>query len=347
MPTIYWIKEELSKHYTNLDLNKGVDLDRDGQIEESERTDLDNNNEVDSKEWKQFLSKNEETLKSLGGFFKYYYKYGSLFSPDNRIHNLFFIESELASEEKIANAYIQVAIVWIIVLKYLSKHKDLTIEQKLQLIYEAQLASGIGFKAQKEPLFTQNISKEELDCDTSSFFTKFVAHEIGITVYLADAPKHVYIKAENEAGKIFNMDIGEIYSDEYYIKNLHISNKAIAQKVYLQSLSYDEELALFYENRGSAKIKLKKYKEALEDYNKALKLYPHDAASYGNRGVIKIKLKDFEGAIEDFKKSLELDPDSKLIRNNLRLAKIADYFNYIWKDIILGEPVMDLDDVNF
>ena len=76
---IHWIQNELEKHYKGVDLTKGVDLDRNGKVDEDERTDLNGDGKVDPAEWQAFLKGHEPQLKNLGAFFKDYYSYiGSL-----------------------------------------------------------------------------------------------------------------------------------------------------------------------------------------------------------------------------------------------------------------------------
>ena len=61
-----------------------------------------------------------------------------------------------------------------------------------------------------------------------------------------------------------------------------------------------------YVKRGTLNTNLGKYKEAVEDYNKAVELNPNDAMLFYNRGTVKIELGDLEGAKEDFEKAMEL-----------------------------------------
>ena len=62
-----------------------------------------------------------------------------------------------------------------------------------------------------------------------------------------------------------------------------------------------------YYNRGDAKLKLKDYKNAILDYNKAIELDPNYVDAYNVRGLAKYDLKDYGGAILDFNKVIELN----------------------------------------
>ena len=59
------------------------------------------------------------------------------------------------------------------------------------------------------------------------------------------------------------------------------------------------------------KVFLKDYSGAIDDYNKAIELYPNYAIAYYNRGGAKYDLKDYAGAIADYNKAIELDSKCK------------------------------------
>ena len=141
----YWIKAELSRHFADLNFEKGVDLDRNGRIEGSERTDVNDDGEVDVAELKAFLKSNQHALENLGGFLKIFYDHGQIFSPDNPLHNLLFIESEIVSPHWLKTAYQKVERILDTVkrrplLEYTSLYK-------LQAVYEVMENMGIRLAA--------------------------------------------------------------------------------------------------------------------------------------------------------------------------------------------------------
>jgi len=75
--------------------------------------------------------------------------------------------------------------------------------------------------------------------------------------------------------------------------------------------SYSQSDATDYIIKGNAKLKLKDYKGAMQDYNKAIDLDPEYKIAYFGRGTAKVKLKDYSGAIKDYNKAIDLDPEFK------------------------------------
>ena len=86
-------------------------------------------------------------------------------------------------------------------------------------------------------------------------------------------------------------------------------------KVWANNLSlYDDVISKYpnaffaYGNRGLAKDDLGDKQGALDDYNKALELNPHNSEAYNNRGLVKDHMGDYRGAADDYTKALEINP---------------------------------------
>ena len=91
--------------------------------------------------------------------------------------------------------------------------------------------------------------------------------------------------------------------------------------LFITTLAYTKT-AEDYFNSGYAKAELKKYRGAIQDYNKAIELNPNYADAYYSRGNAKGKLQDYRGAIQDFNKAIELNPKLAEAYNNRGLTKI-------------------------
>ena len=342
----HWISTELSKHFEGLDLALGVDFDGNGVIDGSERTDLDSDGEVCTDEWKKFCEGNENALKILGGHFKYYYEVGSAFSPDNPIHDVIAIESELVTPDEIRKAYETAekiykdvkllasvgyfSLSWSPISSYpatLATHEGLYLLNKT---YAAMNKNGLDFTVGLNRLFISGISEGGVDCDTSSMIALAVGHEMDWPVYMVRAPRHAFIRWDDGEDQPFNMDYGEVYyddgiifSDDLYTSLLNISQHSIDNGVYLHNMSYDETIALWYAIRADRKSDLGEYAEAIADYDRAIGLDPNSANAYFGRAYVKFSLGEDMAAIADYEKAVELDPNDASAHYNCANAKHA------------------------
>jgi tetratricopeptide (TPR) repeat protein len=72
-------------------------------------------------------------------------------------------------------------------------------------------------------------------------------------------------------------------------------------------LNFEEIFAFYYNLKGASEADSGRYREALEDFNKALELNPKLSAALFNRATIKADTGDLKGAREDFVKLRELE----------------------------------------
>lgn len=74
-----------------------------------------------------------------------------------------------------------------------------------------------------------------------------------------------------------------------------------------------------YNTMGSALVKLKKYSEAIENYNKAIELDPDWDVPLNHRGYCELELGNLEKAYQDINKAREMNPDNSYAWMNLGL----------------------------
>jgi prolyl oligopeptidase len=172
-----WLDTALSLHIPYLDLKVGADLNDDGRIEGSERTDLDGDCTVDTEELRKFLSNNRNALTNLGGYFKHYYSAGTFLKPDNPIHDILLKESEATPAAEMKKAY---GIMNRIVRKVSrrSSRKKLSPQRKLKLVHNAMKREGLKFSDDlaKESL-VESINSGVLSPYHKSCIAIAVAHE--------------------------------------------------------------------------------------------------------------------------------------------------------------------------
>ena len=68
-------------------------------------------------------------------------------------------------------------------------------------------------------------------------------------------------------------------------------------------------LARIHCNLGIAQRELRQYDQAMDNFNKALKVCPDDAVTMVNRGLLHFNLSELEDACENFKTALSLNPN--------------------------------------
>ncbi|MGO8955677.1 MAG: tetratricopeptide repeat protein [Rhodomicrobium sp.] len=83
-----------------------------------------------------------------------------------------------------------------------------------------------------------------------------------------------------------------------------------------RALSIEPSFALAHYNRGNALRELKRYDEALRSYEKAITLRPNDAELHNNRANTLQELKRFDEAVASYEKALEIKPDFALAFRN-------------------------------
>ncbi len=305
-----------------MDLTKGVDLDRNGAIEGAEITGQNSDGNVDSAEWQKFMGDNKAALEKLGGHFKVYYSTGDTFRPDNIIHDLFAIESELTATDEIENAYEKAAWIRNRVVERLSGASIAPME-RMKLVYKVIAEAGLNLDDQSGDGLARSIAKGRLDCDTSGFIILAMAHEFGWPVYAVSGPQHFFLRWDDGAGERFNIDYGESYSDAFYTAYLNIDSKSVAKGVFLRNLGYDDLLSLFYQSRGVRKKDSGRLLDAIADFDASIFLNKRYAMAFSSRGSAYKDLGQYEEAIADLNRALALNPndaDNYLARADAKSA---------------------------
>ena len=207
--SVNWAKTLISKQYGDrLARDGGVDFDGNGKIEEKEQFgDLNKNGTTgDADDYLSYLEANRPYIEKQIEFVGF--QQG--FSPNNIIHQVLFIESEMFSAEDVKKAYQILGDILAQVKRELNE--NMTNEEKARLVYEVMRSRGFGFQDQENALFINNLLRKSVDCDTSSFVVLAVAQELNWPVTLVDLLYHTFVRWVGD--KPFNIDFGEIRSDK-------------------------------------------------------------------------------------------------------------------------------------
>lgn len=150
--------------------------------------------------------------------------------------------------------------------------------------------------------------------------TKKLIEENNINIQISNLFNSAY-QADNN--KDYNSSIN------YYNKIIKMIDDLLKRydKNSKEYSKYKNNYFIAYNNRGISKYKLEQYREAIKDYDRAIKLNINDSEAYNNRGCAKAKLRLYEEAIKDFDRAIELNINYSEAYNNRGTAK-ADFGDY-------------------
>ena len=128
---------------------------------------------------------------------------------------------------------------------------------------------------------------------------------------------------------LYNSKNGDAYWHRALAYNLN-GDYQLAINDYSTAMFYNfdpEDLATLYDNRGNNKRQLKQNREAISDYNTAIKLNPKKGKYFGHRGLAYQNNSDYQLAIDDFGTAIlyfqQPKIDLAILYNYLAINKMA------------------------
>lgn len=343
----FWVRALLEEYDPRFLARWGLDLNGNGRIEGTEVFgDLDQNGEIGDSDYCRYLESNRDRLSELIPFFRW----GREFHPENRIHQLIYLESDLFPSVMVESAY-----------QFLADFNHATErrlrnwmspERQVEVVYDAlQYDMGVNLENQEDSSFVSNIARRAMDCDTSSFAVMAVGDERDWPLVAVLAPQHLFLRWE--AGEtVFNMDHGESFSNQYYQRRFDIPDAMIAGGAYLSSLENNQLRGEFLAIRafilqsrdgdandvwtaaanfnpnsewassllGNVLLNAGEYLDALSFYDQGLRLNPEDANLHNGRGAILFDLGRYEEALVEFEMALQINADDAAVQRNRGLV---------------------------
>ena len=303
----FWIEGVLTETYPQFLEKKGVDLDGNGAIEGKEVFGDLNGNGIggDRDDYKIYLRNNRPALSAKIPFLKW----GERLSVDNRIHQLMYWFSDLHSDALMQSAYLFIADRVADANKTLGPQHHLSPEKEASAYYYFMIGAGITFKFQDDASLITNIASKQLDCDTSSFVAMAMGDERGVALQAVRAPQHIFLRGRREEGGEFNVDFGNLTSDERYSRPpFNVTPEQIRNKIYLQTMDDQQLESQFLLVRGGVLYKLGRYQEVLAAYDRAIAIVPNDAIAHYNRGFFLEKLGRDKEALDAYDQAIVIDP---------------------------------------
>ncbi|MBY5531549.1 transglutaminase-like domain-containing protein [Rhizobium leguminosarum] len=138
---------------------------------------------------------------------------------------------------------------------------------------------------QSDPLGTNPVNRKlsryletrRGNCITMPMLMLFIGKRLGMNMTLAQAPLHLFIKYTDDDGKTWNLEAtsgGGFTRDIWYRQKLPMSDEAVANGVYLRSLSHDEAVAVIGSTLVERALEMGNYENAIAISNVLLKHYP-------------------------------------------------------------------------
>jgi tetratricopeptide (TPR) repeat protein len=118
-----------------------------------------------------------------------------------------------------------------------------------------------------------------------------------------------------------------------------------AIKNYQKAIDLDPKYTSAYSNMGFVLNNQRKYKEAVELLNKAIELDPKNSQSYNNKGYAFKELKRYDEALAAYLKVIEIDPKNSLAYINMVsiLKKLERYY----EAITVSKEALKIDPQNY
>lgn len=115
-----------------------------------------------------------------------------------------------------------------------------------------------------------------------------LAQRLGLDVALATAPDHVFVRWRDEAGRILNLETtsgAHPAREAWFRHNMPMSDLALANGLYMRSLSRREEVALMAHSLLVELLDAESYGEAIEVANVILRHSPRDICAILGKGT--------------------------------------------------------------
>ena len=115
-----------------------------------------------------------------------------------------------------------------------------------------------------------------------------------------------------------------------------------ANEDYTKAISIEPNNHILYNMRGMTYRYLGKESNALQDYNKAIQLFSKNSKIFYNRGILKLyDFKQYNSAIKDFDKAIELDnQDPSFFEERAKAKEALKNFNDANIDYLKAEQLI-------
>lgn len=161
--------------------------------------------------------------------------------------------------------------------------------------YQYDLADPLGEKIANK-LLPNYISSRRGNCVTMPFLFIILADRMGLRATASLAPLHVFVKfTEAATGKTFNLETtsgAHVTRDAWYREKMPMTDEAIANGVYMKTLTKKETLAVMADTIVEHYRATKQYEKAIAVAEAILATYPNSVHAMLSRGTAAAYLLD-------------------------------------------------------
>jgi regulator of sirC expression with transglutaminase-like and TPR domain len=149
----------------------------------------------------------------------------------------------------------------------------------------------------RNKLLSTYLSTRRGNCVSMPILFLILADRLGVNVALSTAPLHVFLKFTDTAGKVTNLETtsGALPArDQWYREKLPMTDQAVANGLYLRTLSRKESVALMATTVMEHLMDQGRYQDAIDVADVILAHSPRDAETMVKRGSAFARLLDEE-----------------------------------------------------
>lgn len=172
-------------------------------------------------------------------------------------------------------------------------------------------------------LLTRYLTTKKGNCVSMPVLFLALGEKLGLDLTLSTAPLHLFVKfTDRAAGKTWNLEATSgagFTRDEYYRKQLPMTDEAIANGVYLKTMSRREAIAMIATGILDALLASGRYEDAIAVADVLIEANPSDAYSLTKKGTAyyRILRRDI---IEKYPDEGDIPPDRVAYANELYRA---------------------------
>jgi tetratricopeptide (TPR) repeat protein len=187
---------------------------------------------------------------------------------------------------------------------------------QIKIDYLLGICGGPVLNSKNEVIGMINYSIGTLAPDSNATVATVVSSNV-LKELLANSGKVIPLEKWQKYGRIRAYAL-EAKADE--MADMNDDRQAI--KDYNAALKLNPDLVEIYSKRGMLKARIEDIRGAYRDFDKMIQINPEHIFAYSNRGSAKASLGDYQGALDDINKAIEINPEYMFTYINLGGVKM-------------------------